>query len=142
MIFEYNITISQVRVGSTLIDVEFGAFFDSGTSFTYLVDPTRPIHLARLFNSPDSNTSLIPSIRVVYDPMIIISRQSELVYCLAVVKSAKLNIIGRNGHHVVFDREKLILGWKKSDCYDIEDHNNALPTRQHSDKVLTDLLCP
>jgi hypothetical protein len=47
MIFEYNITISQVRVGSTLIDVEFGAFFDSGTSFTYLVDPTRPIHLAR-----------------------------------------------------------------------------------------------
>lgn len=36
----YNITVTQVRVGTTLIDVEFTALFDSGTSFTYLVDPT------------------------------------------------------------------------------------------------------
>lgn len=35
----YNITVTQVRVGTTLIDLEFTALFDSGTSFTYLVDP-------------------------------------------------------------------------------------------------------
>lgn len=35
----YNITVTQVRLGKTLIDAEFTALFDSGTSFTYLVDP-------------------------------------------------------------------------------------------------------
>lgn len=35
----YNITVTQVRVGTTLIDLDFTALFDSGTSFTYLVDP-------------------------------------------------------------------------------------------------------
>lgn len=36
----YNITVTQIRVGTTLIDVDFTALFDSGTSFTYLVEPT------------------------------------------------------------------------------------------------------
>ncbi|KAK7360257.1 hypothetical protein VNO77_02240 [Canavalia gladiata] len=163
----YNITVTQVRAGTTLIDAEFTALFDSGTSFTYLVDPTYT-RLSKSFHSqvkdrrrppdsripfeycydmsPDANTSLIPSVSLtmgggshfaVYDPIIIISTQSELVYCLAVVKSAELNIIGQNfmaGYRVVFDREKLILGWKKFDCYDIEDHN-AIPTRPHWDNV-------
>ncbi|XP_020970887.1 aspartyl protease family protein 1 isoform X2 [Arachis ipaensis] len=95
---------------------------------------------------PDANRSLIPSVSLtmgggghfpVYDPIIIITTQNELVYCLAVVKSAELNIIGQNfmtGYHVVFDREKLILGWKKFDCYDIDDHDE-IPTRPHSDTV-------
>ncbi|XP_061376430.1 aspartyl protease family protein 1 isoform X2 [Gastrolobium bilobum] len=163
----YNITVTQVRVGTTLIDMEFTALFDSGTSFTYLVDPTytslsesfhslvqdrrRPSDSRIPFEycydmSPDANTSLIPSLSLtmgggshfaVFDPIIIISTQSELVYCLAVVKSAELNIIGQNfmtGYRVVFDREKLILGWKKYDCYDIEYHN-AIPSRPHSDTV-------
>lgn len=145
--------------------MEFTALFDSGTSFTYLVDPTYT-RLTESFHSqvqdrqhrsdsripfeycydmsPDANTSLIPSVSLtmgggshfaVYDPIIIISTQSELVYCLAVVKTAELNIIGQNfmtGYRVVFDREKLVLGWKKFDCYDIEDHNDAIPTRPHS----------
>ncbi|XP_057444362.1 aspartyl protease family protein 1-like [Lotus japonicus] len=38
------------------------------------------------------------------------------------------------GYHVVFDREKLILGWKQSNCYDdIED--NAVSIGPHSDNV-------
>ncbi|KAL2333839.1 hypothetical protein Fmac_015052 [Flemingia macrophylla] len=160
----YNITVTEVRVGTTIMDVEFTALFDSGTSFTYLVDPTytrltesfhsqvqdrrRPSDSRIPFEycydmSPDANTSLIPSVSLtmggrshfsVYDPLIIISTQSELVYCLAVVRSAELNIIGQNfmtGYRVVFDREKLVLGWKKFDCYDIEDHN-PIPTRTHS----------
>lgn len=34
----YNISATQIRVGTALIDAEFAALFDSGTSFTYLVD--------------------------------------------------------------------------------------------------------
>ncbi|KAI4327780.1 hypothetical protein L6164_020203 [Bauhinia variegata] len=163
----YNITVTQVRVGTTLIDVEFTALFDSGTSFTYLVDPTytrfsdsfhsqvqdrrRPSDSRIPFEycydmSADANTSLIPSMSLtmrggshfaVFDPIIIISTQNELVYCLAVVKSTELNIIGQNfmtGYRVVFDRERLILGWKKFDCYDVEDHN-TFPANPHSDTV-------
>ncbi|XP_028776608.1 aspartyl protease family protein 1 [Neltuma alba] len=161
----YNITVTQVQVGKTLIDVEFTALFDSGTSFTYLVDPTYT-RLSKSFHSqigdrrrpPDSripfefcydmssdaNTNSTPSMGLtmrggshfaVYDPIIVISTQSELVYCLAVVKSTELNIIGQNfmtGYRVVFDREKLILGWKKFNCYDVEDE---VPAKPHSNNV-------
>lgn len=150
----YNITITQIRVGTTLIGGDFTALFDSGTSFTYLVDPTytslaesfhsqardrqRPLDRRIPFEycydmSPDANASLIPSMSLtmkggskftVYDPIIVISTQSKLVYCLAVVKSTEMNIIGQNfmtGYRVVFDRERFVLGWKKFDCYDIEE---------------------
>lgn len=149
----YNITISQIRVGTALNDIEVTALFDSGTSFTYLVDPSytklaanfdlqvkdkrRPADSRIPFEycydmRPDANTSVLPTVSLymkggglfrVYDPIIVISAQSELVYCLAVVKSTELNIIGQNfmtGYHIVFDREKLSLGWEKSDCYDIQ----------------------
>ncbi|KAL0343073.1 UNVERIFIED_CONTAM: Aspartyl protease family protein 1 [Sesamum angustifolium] len=94
----YNVNVTQVRVGTTVLDYEFTALFDSGTSFTYLVDPFYTM----------------------------LSDSHELVYCLAVVKSQELNIIGQNfmtGYRIVFDREKLVLGWKKSDCYNLEDSN-------------------
>nr|DAD46716.1 TPA_asm: hypothetical protein HUJ06_016653 [Nelumbo nucifera] len=35
----YNISITQMRVGTSIIDTNLSALFDSGTSFTYLVDP-------------------------------------------------------------------------------------------------------
>ncbi|XP_016513357.2 aspartyl protease family protein 1 [Nicotiana tabacum] len=153
----YNISVDQIRVGTTLVDSGFTALFDTGTSFTYLADlsytklsesfhsqvrdkrlpPDPRIPFEYCYDmSPDANTSLIPSLSltmkgggqlVVYDPIIVISMQSQLVYCLAVVKSQDLNIIGQNfmtGYRFVFDREKAILGWKKFDCYEIEkiDH--------------------
>ncbi|ONH97178.1 hypothetical protein PRUPE_7G174000 [Prunus persica] len=145
----YNISVTQIRVGTDLMDIDFTALFDSGTSFTYLGDPTYT-RLSESFNSlardkrrppdpripfeycydmsSDANASFIPSLSLtmkggsqfaVYDPIIVISTQSELVYCLAVVKSTQLNIIGQNymtGYNVVFDREKFVLGWKKFDC--------------------------
>lgn len=156
----YNITVTQVRVGTTLIDLDFTALFDSGTSFTYLVDPIytnvlksfhsqaqdsrRPPDSRIPFEycydmSPGENTSLIPSMSLtmkggsqfpVYDPIIIISSQSELIYCMAVVRSAELNIIGQNfmtGYRIIFDREKLVLGWKEFECDDIE--NSSVPIR-------------
>ncbi|KAL2905897.1 Aspartyl protease family protein 1 [Bienertia sinuspersici] len=155
----YNVTVTQIRVGTALYDVEFTALFDSGTSFTYLADPSYT-KLARNFDlqvndkrhphdsripfeycydmRPDENASLVPSVSLsmegssqfmVYDPIIVVSTQNELVYCLAVIKSTELNIIGQNfmtGYRIVFDREKLSLGWEKSDCYDIEVHKPSV----------------
>ncbi|BFG39344.1 hypothetical protein CerSpe_256180 [Prunus speciosa] len=163
----YNITVTQIRVGTDLMDIDFTALFDSGTSFTYLGDPTYT-RLSESFNSlardkrrppdpripfeycydmsSDANASFIPSLSLtmkggsqfaVYDPIIVISTQSELVYCLAVVKSTQLNIIGQNfmtGYNVVFDREKFVLGWKKFDCYDVENHT-SLPFKPNSANV-------
>ncbi|XP_021816404.1 aspartyl protease family protein 1 isoform X2 [Prunus avium] len=163
----YNITVTQIRVGTDLMDIDFTALFDSGTSFTYLGDPTYT-RLSESFNSlardkrrppdpripfeycydmsSDANASFIPSLSLtmkggsqfaVYDPIIVISTQSELVYCLAVVKSTQLNIIGQNfmtGYNVVFDREKFVLGWKKFDCYDVENHT-SLPFKPKSTNV-------
>ncbi|XVF59838.1 hypothetical protein PTKIN_Ptkin07bG0307600 [Pterospermum kingtungense] len=106
----YDITITQIRVGTTLISGDFTALFDTGTSFTYLVDPTytslaesfhsqardkrRPLDPRIPFEycydmSPDANVSLIPSLSLtmkggslfpVYDPIIVISTQLS-PYC-------------------------------------------------------------
>ncbi|KAK3037142.1 hypothetical protein RJ639_031029 [Escallonia herrerae] len=156
----YNISVTQIRVGTTLIDSDFTCLFDSGTSFTYLVDPPYT-RLSESFHSqaqdkrrppdpripfeycydmrPDENTSLVPSMSLsvkgggqlaIFDPIIVISTKQELVYCLAIIKSAETNIIGQNfmtGYRIVFDREKLVLGWKKFDCYDIEE-SSILPS--------------
>ncbi|XP_041016833.1 aspartyl protease family protein 1-like isoform X1 [Juglans microcarpa x Juglans regia] len=51
------------------------------------------------------------------------------LYCLALLKSEDINIIGQNfmsGYHIVFDREKMILGWKDSNCYN-DESSNTLP---------------
>lgn len=36
----YNITVTQIQLGTTLIDVDLTALFDTGISFTYLAYPT------------------------------------------------------------------------------------------------------
>ncbi|XP_022752168.1 aspartyl protease family protein 1-like [Durio zibethinus] len=161
----YNITVTQIRVGTTLIGGDFTALFDSGTSFTYLVDPTYS-NVAKNFHSqaldrwhpldpripfeycydmsPGANASLIPSMSLimkggshfpVYDPIIVISTQIKLVYCLAVIKSTELNIIGQNfmtGYRVVFDRERFVLGWKKFDCYNVETKTSEVESHPAS----------
>ncbi|KAE9450287.1 hypothetical protein C3L33_17817, partial [Rhododendron williamsianum] len=143
----YNITVSQARVGTTLVDLDLTALFDSGTSFTYLVDPAYswfsesfivPTKYDLLFlddAQPRCKHQFDTDFFCAYTKMFSANDlQHELIYCLAFVKSAELNIIGRKsslqamlvenfmtGYRVVFDKEKLILGWKKSNCYDIED---------------------
>ncbi|XP_022775453.1 aspartyl protease family protein 1-like [Durio zibethinus] len=67
----------------------------------------------------------------VNDPIVVIPMQGGAVYCLGVVKSDNVNIIGQNfmtGYRILFDREKMVLGWKASDCYDIEAYN-TLPVK-------------
>ncbi|KAK4760816.1 hypothetical protein SAY87_005709 [Trapa incisa] len=169
----YNISVTEFRVGATLIHANIRALFDSGTSFTYLVDPLY-LRLVKGFDlqvqdrrhpsdsripfeycynmSPDTNLSLIPSLSLtmkggslfsVHDPLIVISTQTMPIYCLAIVKSAEMNIIGQNfmtGYRIVFDREKLVLGWKGFNCYDQEDHSNSLSTRPHNTTVSTSVV--
>ncbi|KAK8474239.1 hypothetical protein V6N13_053169 [Hibiscus sabdariffa] len=65
----------------------------------------------------------------VHDPIVVIPTPGGGLYCLGVVKSENVNIIGQNfmtGYRIVFDREKMVLGWKASNCYDIET-SNTLP---------------
>ncbi|CAL0313251.1 unnamed protein product [Lupinus luteus] len=59
----------------------------------------------------------------VTDPLVPISIENEGDFlCLAIQKSDSVNIIGQNfmtGYHIVFDRDNMNLGWKKSSCYDV-----------------------
>lgn len=66
----------------------------------------------------------------VNDPIVYISTQAgAVIYCLGLVKSEDIDIIGQNfmtGYNIVFDRQKKVLGWKASDCYD-GNNSAALP---------------
>ncbi|KAK6118573.1 hypothetical protein DH2020_047686 [Rehmannia glutinosa] len=119
----YNITVTQVAVENNVTDIEFTAIFDSGTSFTYLNDPAYSV----------------------------IVESGGYAYCLAIVKSEDINIIGRDinadlsqltilnvnlfpenfmtGYRIVFDRDEMVLGWKASDCYD-DVSSNTLPVNK------------
>ncbi|XP_047334891.1 aspartyl protease family protein 1 [Impatiens glandulifera] len=59
----------------------------------------------------------------VLDPIALFSDDAgTYIYCLTVIKSGDINIIGQNfmtGYRVIFDREKKALGWIASDCYNI-----------------------
>ncbi|CAH2051395.1 unnamed protein product [Thlaspi arvense] len=71
----------------------------------------------------------------VYHPLVVIPMKDTDVYCLAIMKIEDISIIGQNfmtGYRVVFDREKLILGWKESDCYTGETSARTLPSNRSS----------
>ncbi|KFK34378.1 hypothetical protein AALP_AA5G137500 [Arabis alpina] len=53
------------------------------------------------------------------------TQEGDVFYCMGILNSEalKINIIGQNlmsGHRIVFDRERMILGWKRSNCFDDE----------------------
>ncbi|MCL7043767.1 hypothetical protein MKW94_003073, partial [Papaver nudicaule] len=141
----YNVSVTQLSVEKSLSDADFSAIFDSGTSFTYLNDPaytaicesfdSQTIHKRRSSDpripfeycyDVSSEDFLVPNVTLimeggskfnVYEPVIIISNGAAMAYCLGVVKSPNVNIIGQNfmtGQRIVFDREKMVLGWKAS----------------------------
>uniref|UniRef100_A0A7N0TUX6 Peptidase A1 domain-containing protein n=1 Tax=Kalanchoe fedtschenkoi TaxID=63787 RepID=A0A7N0TUX6_KALFE len=148
----YNITVTNIKVGSKSSALPFTAIFDSGTSFTYLSDPTYT-YIAKTFDSQandirhESTTDfpfeycydlsanqtsyLIPVMRLTMEEGDVLditnptigfgAEDGSYVYCLAILKSDNVNLIGQNfmtGYRVVFNRETMRLGWKKSDCYD------------------------
>ncbi|KAG6525869.1 hypothetical protein ZIOFF_015840 [Zingiber officinale] len=60
------------------------------------------------------------SVFAINHPIILLRSQTMVAYCLAIVNLDGINIFGQNfltGLHVVFDRERRILGWKNSDCF-------------------------
>ncbi|KAF5735916.1 hypothetical protein HS088_TW14G00046 [Tripterygium wilfordii] len=155
----YNVSITQINMNGTVTDIDFSAIFDSGTSFTYLNDPayTRISESFDSFIkerrhssdtnipfdycydiSPNQTTIDVPNLNLtmkggqqffITDPLVIISDQNQTLFCLGLVKSEDVNIIGQNfmtGYQIVFDREKMVLGWKASDCYDAAN-SNTLP---------------
>ncbi|XP_021728227.1 aspartyl protease family protein 1-like [Chenopodium quinoa] len=78
--------------------------------------------------SSSQNGPKIPSINLtmdggdqfyVTDPTVTVSVMTGDIYCLGIVKSEDVNIIGQNfmtGYRVVFDRENMVLGWKATNC--------------------------
>ncbi|KAJ7944119.1 aspartyl protease family protein 1-like [Quillaja saponaria] len=160
----YNISITQIGVGGTVSDLEFSAIFDSGTSFTYLNDPAYTL-FTQTFNSkakekrhsskdsPFEYSQIklaldVPVVNLtmkggdqyyVTDPIVYVSIVVVgNLYCLGIVKSDDVNIIGQNfmtGYRVVFDRDNMVLGWKESNCYD-DEFSNTLPiNRSHSPAI-------
>ncbi|KAI3971470.1 hypothetical protein MKW92_033641 [Papaver armeniacum] len=91
--------------------------------------------------SSDSTEFLAPNVTLimngsqfnVYKPMVkIITDGAVTAYCLGVIKTTGDNFIGNNfmtGHHIVFDREKMVLGWKASNCTDgnVDSRNDKSP---------------
>ncbi|XP_061998746.1 aspartyl protease family protein 1-like [Rosa rugosa] len=151
----YNITVTQIAIGKSVADLDFYAIWDSGTSFTYLNDPAYT-QISKSFNSAiedkraTDNSDLpfeycytvSPNQTVnltlkggkhynVIDPLVVLSdgEGNILLYCLGVVKSEDVNIIGQNfmtGYRIIFDREKMVMGWTESDCYNDEE-TSTLP---------------
>ncbi|EYU37089.1 hypothetical protein MIMGU_mgv1a024952mg, partial [Erythranthe guttata] len=145
----YNITVTKIAVGNNVTDLRFTANFNSGTAITRLTDPAysfitnnfnsriteKPYHYSfdfvlhycyALSANQDSYTT--PNLTFtmkggsqfnVTVPTIQFEEDDGSVFCLALIKSEGINVIGQNfmtGYRIVFDREEMLLGWKESDC--------------------------
>ncbi|KAL7126404.1 hypothetical protein ABFS83_14G184700 [Erythranthe nasuta] len=152
----YNVTVTNIVVGKNVTGVEFSAIFDTGTSFAYLNDPaysiivqgfdsqiTEPRYVPPrriIFDycyslSATQESYRIPRLNLIMKgggdffvkaPTFVIPREGGFAYCLAIVKSEDINIIGQNymeGYRLVFDREEMVLGWKEANCYDSIESN-------------------
>ncbi|KAJ3691279.1 hypothetical protein LUZ61_020443 [Rhynchospora tenuis] len=63
-------------------------------------------------------------------PILSTTNQEQIGYCIGVLQSTNINIIGQNflrDLRVVFDREKMVLGWEPFDCYGGKS-STTLPT--------------
>ncbi|KAI3865956.1 hypothetical protein MKX03_036815 [Papaver bracteatum] len=101
--------------------------------------------------SSESTELVVPNVTLVmkggsqfnvYNPMVPIKNDDGTVtaYCLGVIKSSKENFIGNNfmtGHHIVFDREKMVLGWKESNCTDEIVDSETQPRIPQTPKLST-----
>ncbi|KAG7565277.1 Xylanase inhibitor C-terminal [Arabidopsis suecica] len=159
----YAVNVTEVSVGGDVVGVQLLALFDTGTSFTHLLEPEyglitkafddhvtdkrRPIDPEIPFEfcydlSPNSTTILFPRVAMTFEggslmflrnPLFIVwNENNTAMYCLGILKSVdfKINIIGQNfmsGYRVVFDRERMILGWKRSDCFEDESLASQAP---------------
>ncbi|XP_010515541.1 PREDICTED: aspartyl protease family protein 1-like isoform X1 [Camelina sativa] len=112
-------------------DKRLPANVDSPFEFCYIITST-------------SDEEKLPSISFVmkggaaydiFSPILVFdtSSGSFQVYCLAVLKqvNADFNIIGQNfmtNYRIVHDRERMILGWRESDCKDANGSGSKGPS--------------
>ncbi|CAL9189352.1 unnamed protein product [Musa hybrid cultivar] len=100
---------------------------NSTFEYCYELSPGQTRVLLPVINLKTLGGSVFP----VNDPIIpLLGPENQTIYCLALLKFSGVNIIGQNflsGLRVVFDRERLVLGWKKFDCYSV-DNSTALST--------------
>ncbi|GMH06578.1 hypothetical protein Nepgr_008418 [Nepenthes gracilis] len=171
----YNISMTQISVGTNVTDVNFTAIMDSGSSFTVLSGAAYTA-ITESFNSQvkdkrhaaDSQFAFeycydlsscegdfkIPTVYLtmnggakfyVTDPILFVAfSTNKCMYCLAVVKSNDVNIIAENfmtGYHIVFDQERMILGWKASNCSSALD-TTTLPISPQSSAVSPSTMNP
>ncbi|KAL7083957.1 hypothetical protein ACP275_14G195000 [Erythranthe tilingii] len=122
----YNVTVTQISVEKSVTNVEFTAIFDTTTSFVYLSDPAYSI-IVEGFDSRITEVRYIPPRRIIFDYCYSLGGDWHIAYCLAIIKSEDVNIIGQHfmtGHRLVFDREKMVLGWKEENCYNSISSNS------------------
>ncbi|CAE6075859.1 unnamed protein product [Arabidopsis arenosa] len=157
----YGVNVTGVSVGGDPVDVPLFALFDTGSSFTLLLEPAygvftkafddladdkrRPVDPDFLFEfcydlSPNVTTLVEMTfaggskmtLRNPFFKTLSKARHGDgtVMYCLGILKSVNLNIIGQNlmsGHRIVFDRERMILGWKQSNCFEDESLASESP---------------
>ncbi|EOA25730.1 hypothetical protein CARUB_v10019091mg [Capsella rubella] len=159
----YGVNVTGISVGGDPVDVNLFAKFDTGSSFTHLLEPAygeltkafddlvddrrRPVDPKVPFEfcydlSPNTTTIKFPLVEMSFKrgAKIILNnpfftartKDGNLMYCLGVLKSVnlKINVIGQNflaGYRIVFDRERMILGWKPSLCFEDESLESTTP---------------
>ncbi|KAL3525229.1 hypothetical protein ACH5RR_013601 [Cinchona calisaya] len=147
----YNVSVTQIAVGENITNVDCPVIFDSGTSSTYVNDPAYTTITENFNSRVEEPRYFQPDTRVPFEycykprtdsfPAYVVQAKQGggYMYCLGVVKSEDVNIIGQNymtGYRVVFNREKMVLGWKASNCYDAEQTNtgssNTFPINQQN----------
>ncbi|KAF5188553.1 Aspartyl protease family protein [Thalictrum thalictroides] len=164
----YNISVAGITVETNRSNIEFNAIFDSGTSFTYLNDPAYTllsesfdlhaqdrrlpsdpaIPFEYCYNISAAQTSImLPNVNLtmkggslypVLDPIVVVSGENDVRYCLGIVRSPDINIIGQNfmtGYNIIFDRENLVLGWEKSNCYNVQG-SSTVPFKPPNNTVV------
>ncbi|XP_010548254.1 PREDICTED: aspartyl protease family protein 1 isoform X2 [Tarenaya hassleriana] len=107
-------TLISESFNSLALDKRYQA--DSELPFEYCYAPNQDSFRYPAVNLTMKGGDTYP----VYHPLVVIPMKDTDVYCLAVIKIEDISIIGQNfmtGYRIVFDREKMVLGWKESDCY-------------------------
>ncbi|KAG7565278.1 Xylanase inhibitor N-terminal [Arabidopsis suecica] len=152
----YGVNVTGVSVGGDPVDVPLFALFDTGSSFTLLQEPAygdftkafdnlmedkrRPVDPDFPFEfCYDLSPNVTTPVEMIFvggskmtlrNPFLTAaSKEGTKMYCLGILKSQNINVIGQNlmsGHRIVFDRERMILGWKQSNCF--EDESLASPS--------------
>ncbi|XP_012837907.1 PREDICTED: uncharacterized protein LOC105958449 [Erythranthe guttata] len=107
----YDVVVTEIAVSTNVTNHEFIASLDSSLPYAYFSDPD--------FSFIVNND--VPCVQKRSAEISIHMQDGGFGYCLAIVQIEDFNIIGNifmTGYRLVFDREEMVLGWRKSNCYD------------------------